>query len=90
MGEAKRRMKYIDAWCTRMAARYGATLKDNAGATFTWRAALRREALDIIAVDEPTNPGTQLELEVAKAWEAGFWPKWAPRPETRLALPGEG
>lgn len=89
MGEAKRRMKYIDAWCDRMATRYGPKLEDRGGKLWNWRAALHREANDDGLVTEPRSLPTQLELEVAKAWEAGFWPKWAPKPKTRLILPGD-
>lgn len=88
MGEAKRRKAYIEAWCGRMAARYGALLTDNHGQDRSWRAALYREAHGLLG--EPPEKPTGLELEVAKAWEAGFWPKWAPPPGLILALPGDG
>lgn len=89
MGEAKRKKKYVDEWCGRMAARFGATLKDDRGIEWSWRRALFREAHNDGQNTPPRNP-TGLEVEVAKAWEAGFWPKWAPRVKTRLALPGDG
>ena len=80
MGEAKRKREFVRAWCARMAERYGPMVVDDTRTEWSWRAALNREAHGLgVELRTPTS----LERECAKAWESGFWPKWARR-STRL------
>lgn len=77
MGEAKRKREFVEEWCERMVERYGDIVVDDTGTEWTWRAALNRETHGLgVELRMPTN----LERECAKAWESGFWPRWAVRP----------
>ena len=90
MGAARRKREQVELWCERMAARFGPTVKDSTGREWTWRHALWREATGRMDMDKngPPSTPTNFEREVAAAWEAGFWPKWAVRPTPLVAVSG--
>ena len=83
--------QYIIDWTSRMAMKYGGTVKDEEGYTWDWGQALMREMYGTAWMENPAfkfedakDANEPLDQEVvnrAIKWEQGDFPKWWRVPE---------